>query len=383
MRNRVVLAGALAQKPGYAGHTWVYLNWLLGFRRLDWDVLFLDSLSRDMCDAPIESSTNLAYLDDAMRAFGLEGSWSVLGRSGEAFSAGLERHKALNRVRESDLLINVGGYLDDEEFLAAARSRVYLDIDPGFGQMWRELGLHDPFAGHDIFVTIGENVGQAGSRVPTCGLNWITTRQPVVLDLWPARAGGAHAFTSIGSWRGPFAPVEYEGVTYGLRVHEFRKFVGVPRLTGRDFELALDIHAAEVSDLRLLKRNGWRLVPPRKVAGAPNEYRDYVGSSKAEFMVAKNMYVATRSGWFSDRSACYLASGRPVIVQDTGLDGLYPVGEGLLTFSTVDEAAAAVESVASNYVRHARAAREIAESEFASDRVLRALLDRISASARR
>jgi hypothetical protein len=167
-------------------------------------------------------------------------------------------------------------------------------------------------------------------------------------------------FTSIGAWRGPFAPVEYDGTTFGLRVHEFRKFAELPLITNTEFELALDIHESEWADLALLRRTGWHLIPPQTVAADPIGYRAYVGKSRAEFMVAKSMYVETRGGWFSDRSACYLASGRPVLAQDTGIGSLYPTGDGLLTFSNLDEAARGVEAISNDYPRHARAARALA-----------------------
>jgi len=239
--------------------------------------------------------------------------------------------------------------------------------------------LADTFAGHDLFVTIGENIVQPDCGIPTCGLDWITTRQPVVLNLWQAVSRGRPTFTSVGAWRGPFAPVEYKGTTYGLRVHEFRKFVDLPLRTGENFELAFDIHEAETADVELLGRSGWRIVQPQIVAGDPVAYRDYLRSSRAEFMVAKNMYVQTRGGWFSDRSACYLASGKPVLAQDTGITSLFPVGEGLLTFSTLDEAAAGVEAITNDYQRQSKTAREIAEEFFDSDKVLTALLEKLSA----
>jgi hypothetical protein len=273
----------------------------------------------------------------------------------------------------------VNGFVTQERVLERVPLRAYLDIDPGFGQMWRALDLHDLFAGHDAFITIGERIGREDCSIPTNGLDWITTPQPVALEHWPAQPPpdpGA-GFTSVASWRGPFAPIEYEGVTYGLRVHEFRRFADLPARTTEALEVALDIHEAETADLELLRANGWNLADPAVKAADPWAYRDYVQRSKGELMIAKHMYVASRSGWLSDRSICYLASGRPVVAQDTGISELYPVGEGLLTFGEPAEAAEAIGQVSADYERHSRAARELAEQHFGSDvvvgRVLREL----------
>ncbi len=382
MRETIVVAGALAQRPWYGGHTWVFLQYLLGFRRLGWEVLFVDRLEPGMCvaadgtPAPFRSSQNLRYLAEVMDRFGLADRWSLLYDGGREI-AGLERSQVLEEVRGSALLLNVMGYLEDEELLAAAPLRVFLDIDPGFGQMWTKLGLAQPFGGHDRFVTVGTRVGENGCAIPTCGLEWIPTPPPVELSEWPAAAGGGERFTSIASWRGAFGPIEYNGRTYGLRVHEFRRFLELPRRLDAEFELALDIDDAEEADLSRLDENGWTRIDPRRAAPDPWRYRRYVQGSAAELMVAKNMYVDTRSGWFSDRSACYLASGRPVLAQDTGLSGAVPTGEGLITFSILEEAVAGAEEIVRNYGRHARAAREIASEHLAADRVLPRLLDAV------
>jgi len=378
-RGEILVAGSLAQRPGYGGHAWVFLQYLMGFRRLGWDVLFVDRLEPGMCvdarGAPCgpEQSVNLAFLLGVMREFGLEDDVAVLYDRGREV-IGPPRHRLLDRARRSALLLDVMGYLDDEAVLGAAPRRVLLDIDPGFGQMWQALGLHELFRDHDDYVTVGQNIGAPGCAVPDCDIRWITTRPPVVLEQWPAGPGGDRGFTSVATWRGPFAPVIYQGITYGLRVHEHRRLLEVPQRTGERFELALDIDEADASDVALLRRGGWSLVPPSAVAGTPSAYRRYIQASTAEFMVAKQMYVRARTGWFSDRSACYLASGRPVVAQDTGLTGRVPTGEGLLTYTTAEEAAAAVEEVCGDYGRHARAARSLAEDWFDSDRVLGRLL---------
>ena len=380
-RETIVVSGALTQTARHGGMTWVYLQFLLGLRRLGWDVLFVDWLDRMTSvdgtgvRCPIEASPAARKAMRVFTAFGLDGALAILDRNSDT-ALGRSRADVRATIRRSACLINVMGYLDDEDLLTAAPLRIFLDIDPGFGQMWRELGLHDPYPAHDRFVTVGQNVGLAGCSVPSCGLEWITTPQPIVLDHWPMVSDAPTlAITSVGSWRGPYAPVEYAGETYGLRVHAFRRFLELPLLTGPVFELALDIDAAETRDLEALHANGWVLTDPAGAASDPWRYRNFVQTSAAELMVAKAMYVDSRSGWFSDRSVCYLASGRPVIAHDTGFP--QPRGEGLLAFSTLDDAAAAVEAVFTDPSRHARAARDLAESIFDSDVVLQNLLGRI------
>jgi hypothetical protein len=274
------------------------------------------------------------------------------------------------------LLVNISGNLTWTPLLERVRRRAYIDIDPGFTQFWHEAGTGGAgLAGHDSFFTIGERIGTADCPIPTGGIDWRPIRQPVVLDQWPATPPEEpRRFTTVASWRGPFGPIEHRGVTYGLKVHEFRRFVGLPRRSHYPFELALQIHPSEVKDLALLAENGWRLMDPRAAAGDPHAFRRYVQGSAAEFSAAQGVYVQTRCGWFSDRSARYLASGKPVLVQDTGLGGLLPTGEGLITFNDFDEAVAGAEAIMGDYARHSRAARAVAEACFDSDRVLGGLL---------
>jgi hypothetical protein len=337
--------------------------------------VFLDRL--DPAPGLAESRGVQRFLK-TLQSFGLSDSFSLdIGRDDEPI--GLPRDAVLRKLSEADFLLNVMGYLEDPELLARARRRVFLDIDPGFGQMWRALGLCDLFRNHDAFVTVGTRVGRDDCRVPTCGLDWITTLPPVVIDRWPVSAERGTRFTSVGAWRGPWAPVEYEGERYGLRVHEFRRFAAVPRDTGLDFEIALDIDPADHADASRLVDGGWRLSDPRSVSGTPQEYRRYVQTSLAEFAIAKEMYVHARTGWVSDRTACYLASGRPAIVQDTGLSDAIETGMGLLTFSTPEEAASAAHTVHADWQRHSRAARALAAEHLDSNRVLGNLLNELAA----
>jgi hypothetical protein len=382
MSGTIVVAGSMAQKPCRGGHTWVLLQYLLGFKRLGWRVLFLDQLEPSMCQGPdgqpcaVEASLNLRYFLDVINNFGLGHEFSLICERGERF-IGLPRREVLAITRNAAVLLNVMGYVTDTEILGSASRRVFLDIDPGFGQMWQELGQADLFQGHDLHVTIGENIGRPDCAIPCCGLPWVITRQPIVLDYWQPANDSEDRITSVASWRGAYGPVRFQGKTYGLRVHEFRKFVSLPRLSGDSFELALDIHPADVEDRNLLEANGWSLRDPSGVAGDPWNYQAYIQQSRAEFSVAKNMYIETRSGWFSDRSVCYLASGKPVLAQDTGLSRLYPLGKGLLTFQTLEEARASLEMLQLDYARHARAARELAQEYFDSDKVLGTLLSRM------
>lgn len=365
----LVVAGALAQKPRHGGHAWVLLQYLLGFKRLGWDVLFLDRLPPNVEDPP-DIFLNI------MRRFGLDEHFALL-RDDSFETLGLTRDAILDRVRYSPALLNINGFLKDPEILGCATRRVFLDIDPGFPQMWTALGLYDAFKDHNAFVTIGMNIAQPTCAIPICDRDWITTLQPIVLEYWPLTPPGSKRFTSVATWRGSNGPVEYAGRTYGLRVHEFRKFVSLPCVTGQQFELALDIHPSEVSDIDLLRRGGWTLVDPRDAAQDPWAYRSFIQRSSAEFMVAKQMYVSTRSGWFSDRSLCYLASGKPVLAQDTGLRDVLPTGKGLVTFRTLDEARRGVEEITRDYDAHARSARELAEEHFDSDVVLNGLLSKL------
>ena len=383
----IVIAGSMAQRPGRGGHTWALLQYALGFKHLGWDVLFLDRLEPEMCftanrrRCSLEESFNLRYFLDVMERFGLNRSFALSCNNNERW-IGLSRQQVVERVRNSAIFLNIMGYFTDHEILSLAPLRVFLDIDPGFGQMWYEMGLADVFQGHDRYVTIGENIGSSNCSIPTCGLKWITTRQPVVLDYWMNHAvngNGGDRFSSVVSWRGAYGPLVYQGKTYGLRVHEFRRFVQFPRLSGCPCELALDIDPGELSDIGLLQSNGWSLVDPKTAVSDPCTYQAYIQKSRGEFMVAKNIYVDTNSGWFSDRSICYLASGKPVLAQDTGVKEVYPNGRGVLFFASLEEALIAAEEVSRNYAVHAHAARKLAEEYFDSDKVLSALVAKLDA----
>jgi hypothetical protein len=379
------IAASIAQRPGYGGHAWAFLQYALGLRQLGYEPVVIDRLSAEM----IPGGTNgagggmrdeaIAWFVEAMDYVGLRDSCSLLLDGGE--TVGLSREELRRRIAAAPALLNVMGFLEDEELLAAAQSLVFVDVDPGFTQIWSELGQADLLRGHHRFVSVGANIGREDCMIPTCGRRWIAIRPPVALDRWPAAARSSMTFRSVGSWRGPYDPIEYEGRRLGLRAHELRRFAELPSRVGAEFELALEIDPADRDDSELLRRCGWRLADPRSAAGSLAAYRDYVASAGAEIAVAKNVYVETRSGWFSDRSACFLASGRPVLAQDTGLRGLLPAsGEGLLLFETLEEAAEGAERIVAEWPRHSAAARELAEDVFDARKVMGGLLEELSAA---
>ena len=380
----ILVAGALANKHKSGGEAWVRLQWALGLARLGFDVCFVEQICAETCvdaaDRPcgFETSDNLAFFERVTRDSGLADS-AALVLEGARISRGIAYHELLDRADDAALLVNISGHLTDAELRRRVRKSAYIDLDPGFTQFWHDSGQEGArLAGHDFYFTVGENIGTPDCSIPTGNIDWRPVRQPVVLDFWPVTpAKRRDRFTTVASWRGPFGPIERNGRRYGLKVHEFRKFRDLPRRSPARFEIALDIHPADEPDRRLLTDASWSLVAPRSVAATPDDFRRYVQGSAAEFSVAQGIYVETASGWFSDRSAYYLASGKPVLVQDTGFSRNLPVGEGLLAFSTMEQAIEGVERVIRDYDRHCLAAREVAESCFDSDTVLTRFLEQV------
>jgi hypothetical protein len=379
----ILFSGMIAGVPHQGGFTWGVLQYLLGLKRLGHDVYFVEPVHEAAlrpADAPLAHSINAAYFRRVVADFGLEGA-SALVVAGTHQTVGLSYERLREVARRSDALFNVAGMLTDEELTESIPLRVYVDLDPAFTQLWHaEEGIDMRFAGHNRFVTVGQAIGRPGCDVPTCGLAWIPTLQPVVLEHWPAAGRVTHdALTTVANWRG-YGSIEHGGVFYGQKAHSLRKFITLPTLTEEDFVLALAIHPEEGKDLAALRANGWRLIDPARVAHTPTGYRRFVQGSKAEFGIAKSGYVASRCGWFSDRGACYLASGRPVIAQETGFSSFLPTGAGLFAFETAEEVLAGIEAINGDYERHARAARALTEEHFDSDKVLGRLLRRVGAT---
>jgi hypothetical protein len=378
----LVVGGAIANKYLNGGEAWVRLSWIRGLQRLGFRVLFVEQIDPAACvdehgaPAPFERSAPRAYFDRVMDLFGLTDSAALVLGDGEATS-GLSYEEVLELAGDADLLVNISGNVHSRDLAGRVKRRAYVDLDPGFTQLWHAAG--NPGArleGHDVYFTVGENIGTEASNIPTSGLDWRPLPPPVVLEDWPYAAGASGSFTTVGAWRGAFGPVEHEGRTYGLKVHEFRKMIELPRrVADAEFEIALDIHPGDAKDREALLEHGWRLTDPRTEVPGPLEFRDYVRRSGAEFSVAQGVYVETGSGWFSDRTVRYLASGRPALVQDTGFGRNHPVGEGLVPFRTLDEAAEGARRINAEYERHSTAARALAEAHFDSDKVLARFLE--------
>lgn len=379
-RLTILLSGMIAGVPHQGGATWAVLQYLLGFSRLGHDVYFVEPVAGSALQPEgtrLARSTNAAYFRRVVRDFGLAEN-SALLLAGTRQTVGLPYARLREAAERADVLLNIAGMLADPSLASGAGARVYLDLDPAFTQLWHAAENIDMrFDGHTHFVTVGQHVGRPGCVVPSCGRDWLTTLQPVVLEHWPLRESIAYdALTTVANWRG-YGSVEYLGRFYGQKAHSLRRLIELPTLTDEKFILALAIHPGEHDDLASLSRNKWNLLAPSRVTSTPADYRRFVQGSKAEFGFAKSGYVDSRCGWFSDRSVCYLASGRPVIAQETGFSDYLPTGHGLFAFESAREAVEHIRNMNADYDSHARASRRIAAEYFDSDKVLARLLARI------
>ena len=358
------------------------LSWVLGFKRLGFEVFLLEQLDRAHCvprsgtENVYAGCLNVDYFLDVVEAFGLSNSAALIGERGESlYGPSLDR--LLELAGGTELLVNLSGNLRVDELKRRPKVRAYVDIDPGFAQLWLAAQKPAPrITGHDLYFTIGENVGTPYAQLPSGDIDWLHTRQPVLLEEWPAvPCADRYRFTTVGRWHGvgPHGPLETIGMEFSSKGEEIMHMIDLPRVAPLDFELALD--AIDDAGRERLEAHRWTVIDPSAVAANPNSFRDYVQSSGGEFSIAKGVYVATSSGWFSDRTVRYLASGKPALVQDTGFSRVIPTGEGLVTFSTRLQAESGARLLATNYDRHVSAARRLAEEFFDSDKVLTSFLE--------
>lgn len=373
-RLRIIVTGLIAQYP-LGGVTWDYLQYLLGLARLGHDVYYLEDTGMWPYD-PIagglaeDSEFTVTYLAGIMRRFGFADRWTYRFPWQDQWF-GLSASARNEMVATADLLVNVSGSLENPGAYRKVPRLAYIDTDPLFTQVKLAQGqtyFRAQVDAHDRHFSFGECQSPI---VPATGHRWRPTRQPIVLAEWPVRpATPRQVFTTVMNWTS-YKPVRYGGATFGQKDIEFARFLDLPaRVAPVQLELAVNAGKVRATPRALLARKGWQVVDPLQVCPDVDSYREYIATSQAEWSVAKHAYVAANTGWFSCRSACYLASGRPAIVQDTGFSAVLPTGTGLLAFTSLEEAIAAIEAVGVDYARHSRAARELADAHFDSDAVL-------------
>jgi len=374
---RVVVTGLAATYP-LGGVAWDYLQYVLGFRALGCDVFYLEDTGQWLYDPAAATFTPdggvgarwlgdcLARLDPALtRAWALhapDGSWHGAGADG-----------VLRACTGADLFVNVSGAAWLRDLHRRARVLAYVDTDPGYSQAVLAAGDDPRNAGirrHDVFFTLGPNLGRPGCNLPTAGLVWRPTRPPIALEHWPAMSAPGRAFTTVMSWRIAPAPPRIAGRSYGGKDVEMLRGIELPRSTPETLEAAI---SGEAPRARLLAA-GWRLADPAAVSASLDAYRAYLQTSAGELAFAKEVYVATRGGWFGPRSAAYLACGRPVVLQDTGFGDTLPIGPGLHAFASTAEAADALAVVRADPPAAAAHARSLAEAHFDASRVCAALI---------
>jgi hypothetical protein len=376
MALKLVCSGHLVRYP-LGGHSWHHLQYLIGFKRLGHRVTFFEDYGwENSCFDPernimtSDPSYGIAYLEKLLRPHGLDRSWCYLAEDGRSY--GMARERLAELCRESDIYFNLSNINWIPE-AAECRRRALVGTDPVFTQIGAH-GLGGPFSRYDVLFTYGENVHRPRCEMPTAGARWVPTRQPIVLDLWPVTPGERCApFTTVMNWS-PLGDRCYEGRIYGQKEREFEPFFSLPLETGVPMELAVKV-PEEIR--RRLVAGGWRIVNPVAITRDPRCYQAYLRSSKAEFSVAKHGYVTTHCGWFSDRSAGYLASGRPAVVQDTSFSDWLPTGAGVIAFKNPDAAKAGIEEIDRRYAFHCRAAREISKEYFDARKVLVRLIDSV------
>ncbi len=386
---RIIVSGLAALQP-VGGMAWHYFQYVIGLARLGHDVYYHEDTWTWPFDP--EKNQNSEYGDYSARfissffdryAPNLREHWHYLHLHENSF--GMSRKKFEEVACSADLFLNISGANFIPESLSGNCVKVFVDTDPGYNQVmlsekfkWSENVERwcEIVASHDVHFTFGENLNAEDTLVPKAGLNWVPTRMPIVLDLWPYVSGPTKYsdWTTVMSWNVFKGPVIYDRIEYGDKRVEFHKILSLPKLTGVSVNLALGGGKAPTS---LLTENHWNIVDAPTVTRSAEDYMRFITTSRAEISIAKNIYVAMRTGWFSDRSACYLASGKPVVLQDTGFGKYLPVGRGLIAFDTLEGAVEAVQAIEHEYDRHSKAAREVALQYFDSNRVLREMLSSI------
>ncbi|HYA42413.1 MAG TPA: hypothetical protein VEF34_13990 [Syntrophobacteraceae bacterium] len=380
-KGKLIVFGIIFWYP-LAGVTYQFLHYLVGLRRLGWDVYYVEDSSRwvfDVTDFELtpDASTNIEMVAPVLDRYGFSGKWAFRGcyEGGKCYGMGEDELKRL--YREADVCLNVTASQELREEHMTIPRRIYVESDPFHVQvkvLEGDVKTLNALSAHDIHFSYGENLGQPDCDLPVDLVCWYPTRQPVLTNLWenPFAPAGDSVYTTITTWKNKGKEMTFRGQTYyWTKDREFLKIVDLPKRSQAGFELATlvddDMH-------RHLTENGWRITPSFPISRDVDKYREYIQMSRGEFTVSKDQVVRPRTGWFSDRSACFLAAGRPVITQETGFSKFLPTGKGLFGFLTMDEILAAVDVIESDYEGSCKAAREIAQEYFEADKVLGKLM---------
>jgi hypothetical protein len=369
VRLRIVLGGMVASVPNHGGATWAALQYALGLRALGHDVLVVDEVR-----GPGDPAVRERWLRDLIDTFDFSDRAALL--CGERRALGVPYEQVRAFAQGADLLVNLAGTIRDREILEAPVRRLLVDLDPAFTQLWHAVdGVDMGIGAHERFASVGLRLHAPECPIPDCGVQWEPTLPPVVLAHWPrASEPPTEGVTTIANWRS-YGTIEHVGIRYGQKAHSVRELIDLPRKAGEPIRLALLIDPSEAQDIAALHAHGWELLDAAHETSTPAAYARFVRASAAELGIAKEGYVVSRCGWFSDRSACYLASGRPVVAQRTGWQHVLPEGQGLLGFDTVPEAVEALAALRAAPARHAQAARALAEEQLDARRVLPRLLE--------
>jgi hypothetical protein len=381
-RGKIIVFGILFWYP-LGGVTFQFLHYLIGLRRLGYDPYYVEDSGRWVYDPEINDLSpraegNVAAVAPLLEAYGFRDRWAFRGHYPGGRCYGMSEGDILALYREAEGFLNVTGAQEIREEHLQVPRRVYVESDPFASQVRVAQGDAKTIAllaAHDAHFTFGENVGAADCDTPVERFRWLPTRQPVALELWDHSYGSdTAAYRTITTWRNRGRDVQYRGDTYyWTKDREFEKFLDLPGNRPVPFELAV---GADDEVERLLRAKGWRHVDSLSVSRDADSYRAYIQRSRGEFTVARDQYVRPNTGWFSDRSACYLAAGRPVITQETGFSKFLPAGRGLFGFRDMDGVLQAIDAVESDYEGHCRAAREVAAEHFAAEKVIGSLMER-------
>ncbi|HEX8251313.1 MAG TPA: hypothetical protein VF599_24280 [Pyrinomonadaceae bacterium] len=381
-RGKIIVFGILFWYP-LAGVTYQFLHYLIGLKRLGYDPYYIEDSGRWVYDPKIndlspDASGNLNAVVPILEANGFAGKWAFRGKYPDGQCYGMSEHEILQLYKEADAFLNVTGAQEIREEHLLCPRRIYVESDPFASQAKAanaEQSMIETLQAHDTLFTFGENIGQSDCGIPAEPFQWLPTRQPVVMELWENSFGySGKTYNTITTWHNEGKNVVYQGdVYYWTKDREFEKFLDLPRRRDVSFELAAGVED-EVRER--LNNHGWKQTDSIAISEDTNRYRAYIQQSRGEFTVARDQYVRPNTGWFSDRSACYLAAGRPVITQETGFSKFLPTGKGLFSFRTMEDILAAVDEIESDFEGNCRAAQEIANEYFSAEKVVGSLMER-------